>query len=142
MRGGTVGWSNRILVVDDDAGLRTSLAASLELEGYRVVEAGDGARAVELVREGPFDLILSDVRMPGMSGVDAFREIRKIRPDLPVLLMTAFALEEVLADVLAEGVYAVLRKPFAVEHVIGVIARVVAGPVVLVVEHVAEPTPN
>jgi two-component system, NtrC family, response regulator HydG len=131
-------WSNRILIVDDEPAFRASLAANLQLEGYQVVEAEGGVRAVELVREGPFDLIISDVRMPGMSGVEAFREIRKIRHDLPVILMTAFAVEEPLAEVLAEGVYAVLPKPFAVEHLVGLIARVVAGPVVLVVEHVPD----
>jgi two-component system, NtrC family, response regulator HydG len=131
-------WSNRILIVDDEAALRTSLAANLALEGYKVVEAEDGARAIELVREGSFDLIISDVRMPGMNGVDAFREIRKIRPGLPVILMTAFAVEDLLAEALAEGVYAVLPKPFDIARLIGLIARVVAGPVVLVVEHVPD----
>ncbi len=126
--------NNRILIVDDEAGLRTSLAANLELEGYQVVEAGDGARALELVREAPFDLVITDVRMPGMSGVDAFREIRKIRPGIPVVLMTAFALEELLADALGEGVYAVLPKPFAVDHVLALIAHVITGPLVLVVD--------
>jgi two-component system response regulator HydG len=126
--------NNRILIVDDEAGLRTSLAANLELEGYQVVEAADGARAMELVQEAPFDLVITDVRMPGMSGVDLFREIRKVRPELPVVLMTAFAVEKLLADALGEGVYAVLPKPFAVDHVLSLIARVIAGPVVLVVD--------
>jgi two-component system response regulator HydG len=120
--------------VDDEDGPRKSLAANLELEGYEIVEAEHGARAVELVREGPFDLVISDVRMPGMSGVDAFREMRKIRPEIPVILMTAFAVEALLAEALGEGVFAVLPKPFAVDHLIALIARAVAGPVVLVVD--------
>jgi two-component system response regulator HydG len=120
--------------VDDEAGLRASLAANLELEGYDVVEAEGGARAVELVREGPFDLVISDVRMPGMTGVDVFREIRKIRPEIPVILMTAFTVEKLLAEALGEGVFAVLPKPFAVDQLIALIARVIAGPVVLVVD--------
>jgi two-component system response regulator HydG len=126
--------SNRILIVDDEAGLRTSLAANLELEGYQVVEAGDGSHALSLVREGAFDLVITDVRMPGMSGVDLFREIRKVRPELPVVLMTAFAVEKLLAEALGEGVYAVLPKPFAVGHVLELAAHVIAGPVVLVVD--------
>jgi two-component system response regulator HydG len=130
--------NNRILVVDDEAGLRTSLAANLELEGYQVVEAGDGPTALALVRESSFDLVITDVRMPGMSGVDVFREIRKTLPDLPVVLMTAYAVEKLLSDALGEGVYAVLAKPFAVDHVLELIAHVVAGPVVLVVDDRAE----
>jgi two-component system response regulator HydG len=126
--------NSRILIVDDDPGLRTSLAANLELECYQVVEASDAASAIALVREDAFDLVITDVRMPGMNGVDFFRQIRKMRPDLPVVLMTAFAIERLLADALGEGVYAVLAKPFAVDHVLDLIARVIAGPVVLVVD--------
>jgi two-component system response regulator HydG len=126
--------NNRLLVVDDEAGLRTSLAANLELEGYRVVEAEGGAQAVELVREGGFDLVISDVRMPDVSGVDAFREIRRLRPEIPVILMTAFTVEKVLAEALGEGVFAVMQKPFAIEHAIGLVAHALSGPVVLVVD--------
>jgi two-component system, NtrC family, response regulator HydG len=130
--------NNRILIVDDEAGLRTSLAANLELEGYEVVEAGGGAGAVELVREAPFDLVISDVRMPGMSGIDVFREIRRIRHEIPVILMTGFTAEKLLAEALGEGVFAVLSKPVAVDQLIALIARVIAGPIVLVVDDVVD----
>jgi DNA-binding NtrC family response regulator len=130
--------TGRILIVDDDASFRTSLAANLELEGHQVTEAGDGARAVELVRAGLFDLVITDVRMPGMNGVDVFREVRRLRPEVPVILMTAFALERLLSDALGEGVYAMLSKPFSVDHAIALTARVLAGPVVLVVDDVTD----
>ncbi len=126
--------SNRILIVDDEAGLRTSLAANLELEGYVVAEAADGLQAIDMVRETPFDLVISDVRMPGMNGVQVFREIRRIRPELPVVLMTAFALEGLLSEALGEGVYALVHKPFAVDDLIALTARALADPAVLVVD--------
>lgn len=128
----------KILVVDDEDSLRVSLAANLELEGYEVVEAADGARAVDLVREQAFDLVITDVRMPGIDGVEAFRRMRRIRPDLVVVLMTAFSLERLLEEALDEGVYTVVTKPFAVDRVMGVVSRAVRRKVILVVDDKAE----
>lgn len=128
----------RILVVDDEDGLRTSLAANLELEGYEVHEAESGRRAVELVREQPFDLVITDVRMPGMNGVETFREIRKIRPGTVVMMMTAFAIERLIEQALDEGVYTVVTKPFAIDRIMEMIARTLARPMVLVVDDVVE----
>src|SRR4051812_14568141 len=116
---------NRILVVDDEEGLRQSLAANLELEGYEVIEASNGYDAIELVERMPFDLVITDVRMPGINGVDAFREMRKLRPDIGVLVMTAFTLEKLVDEALGEGVYTVVTKPFAMDQLIGLVARVV-----------------
>lgn len=124
----------RILVVDDEDGLRMSLAANLELEGYEVHEADSGARALEIVREQPFDLVITDVRMPGMNGVETFREIRKIRPGTAVVMMTAFAIERLIEQALDEGVYTVVTKPFATDRVIEMIARTMERPIVLVVD--------
>src|SRR4051812_37130854 len=111
----------RILVVDDEEGLRTSLAANLELEGYEVHEASDGARAIELVQAEDFDLVITDVRMPGIDGIDTFREIRKIRPGVAVVMMTAFTTERLIDKALDEGVYTVVTKPFAMDRIIELI---------------------
>lgn len=125
---------SRILVVDDEAGLRASLAANLELEGYSVVEASSGAEAIDLFRRESFDLVITDIRMPGISGVDAFREIRKIRPDAAVVLMTAFTLEGIIEEALGEGVYAIVTKPFSMEHLIRMVSRVIGQSPILVVD--------
>jgi two-component system response regulator HydG len=131
---GAVRAPHRILVVDDEEGLRQSLAANLELEGYEVVEAEDGRRAIELVRDRDFDLVITDIRMPGIDGLDTFRELRKIKPGIAVVMMTAFTLERLVADALSEGVYTVLTKPFDIARIIELIARVLAGCVVLVID--------
>lgn len=125
---------HRILVVDDEEGLRQSLAANLELEGYEVVEAENGLRAIELVREGDFDLVITDIRMPGIDGLDTFRELRKIKPGLAVVMMTAFSLERLVAEALSEGVYTVVTKPFDIARIIDLIARALARCVVLVID--------
>lgn len=139
MENGTVMMgSNRILVVDDEDGLRTSLAANLEIEGYEVFEAADGRRAVESVRERRYDLVLTDVQMPELDGLDAFREIHRIQPDVVVVMMTGFTLEVRLGEALGEGVYTVVHKPFSMEHLIRLIRRALARRIILVVDDAVE----
>jgi DNA-binding NtrC family response regulator len=126
--------TTRILLVDDEAGLRTTLAANLELEGYEVIEAGSAEEALQKVGGLRFDLVLTDIRMPGMNGVDFFRELRRRHVDAPVVLMTGFALEDLIADGLAEGAFTVLPKPFDVQHAVDTLARAAKRPLVLVVD--------
>ena len=124
----------RILVVDDEPSLLLTISANLELEGFEVVEATDGARALELTRQGPFDLVLSDIRMPGMSGVDLFHELRRSHADMPVVLMTAFALEGLVDQALRDGAFAVLSKPFRIEHMVAILSSAARRPTVLVID--------
>ncbi len=126
--------SARILVVDDEPGLLATLAANLELEDFEVITASSGEEALAKAQQTPVDLVLSDVRMPGMSGVELFRKLKEIRPGLPVIIMTAFALEDLIEGALRDGVFTVLPKPFDVEHVIALVALASRLPTVLVVD--------
>jgi DNA-binding NtrC family response regulator len=135
--------SVRILVVDDEHNLRMTIAANLELEGFEVVEAETGEAALALIETQHFDLVLSDVRMPGMSGVDLFRRVHELKPELPVILMTAFALEGIVQQALREGAFTLLPKPFEIEHLVAALSSAVRGPVIVIVddiESVAEST--
>lgn len=124
----------RILVVDDEESLRITLAANLELEGLEVLEASTGEEALQLVRQRPVDVVLADIRMPGLHGVELNRHLRRERPGLPVVLMTAFAQESLVGDAMAEGVFTVLPKPFDVEHLLSTLHRAARAPEVLVVD--------
>ncbi|HTN90143.1 MAG TPA: response regulator [Sorangium sp.] len=126
--------TRRVLVVDDEEGMRATLAANLELEGYEVVEARDGAHALALARQQRFELVLSDVKMPGLNGVETFRELKRIQPGLTVVLMTAFAIEKLIEEGIGEGVYAVIYKPFSMEHLVRIVARALESRPVLVVD--------
>lgn len=128
----------RILVVDDEESMRITLAANLELEGHEVVEASSGEEALRLVRERPVDVVLTDIRMPGMHGVELHRHIRRERPGLPVVLMTAFAQESLVEDALAEGAFTVLSKPFDVAHLLRTLQHAASTPEVLVVDDLQE----
>jgi len=124
----------RILVVDDESSLLLTLVANLELEGFEVLAAASAEEALAILSATPVDLVLSDIRMPGMNGVDLFREIRRRTPETPVVLMTAFALEELVTAAVHEGVFTVLPKTFDVPHLIRTLSVALRRPVVLVVD--------
>jgi two-component system response regulator HydG len=102
---------NKILVVDDDFAHRTMLKTLITGWGYEVSEADDGAAAVEAVKKDPFDLVLMDIRMVRVSGLEALEEIRLYNPALPVILMTAYASVETAVEALKKGAYDYLTKP-------------------------------
>jgi DNA-binding NtrC family response regulator len=124
----------RVLVVDDEVPVRTTLAANLELEGFSVVDVASAAEALEHLSRGTFDLVITDVRMPGMHGVDLFRKIRAAWPALPVVLMSGFAVEQLIEDAVREGAFTVLWKPFDVEGMLELVRRAARHPFVLVVD--------
>ena len=94
-----------ILVVDDDKGHLAMLNTLLTDWGYSVSTSADGERAVELCREGPYDLVLMDVRMPGKSGLEALCEIKEFNPAIPVLIMTAYSGVEDAVKAIKEGAF-------------------------------------
>ena len=100
-----------ILVVDDDAAHRTMLRTLLGGWGYAVTEADDGGRAVDLVRQRAFDLILMDIRMLKVSGIEALTWIKTINPAIPVILMTAYSSVETAVEAIRKGAYDYLTKP-------------------------------
>ncbi|MBW1669531.1 MAG: sigma-54-dependent Fis family transcriptional regulator [Deltaproteobacteria bacterium] len=100
-----------ILVVDDDPGHRTMLRTLLTGWGYTILEAEDGSQAIEKVHEQPFDLILMDIRMIKMSGLEALREIKAYNPAIPIIIMTAYSSVETAVEALKNGAYDYLTKP-------------------------------
>lgn len=100
-----------ILVVDDDVAHRTMLRTLLGGWGYNVAEADDGQSAVEAVHKRPFDLILMDIRMIKVSGLEALADIKRFNPAIPVIIMTAYASVETAIKALKEGAYDYLTKP-------------------------------
>jgi two-component system response regulator HydG len=100
-----------ILVVDDDPGHRTMLRTLLTGWGYSIYEADDGSTAIDMVRARAFDLILMDIRMIKISGLQALTEIKALNPAIPVIIMTAFSSVETAVEALKAGAYDYLTKP-------------------------------
>lgn len=103
--------SRHALVVDDNHLLVRTLSDILRLAGWDVTPASSGSEAVERVAAGEFDVVLMDIRMPGVSGVDAFRAMRALRPEVRVILMSAYTAPELIAAAEQEGALRVLSKP-------------------------------
>ena len=102
---------SHILIVDDDANHRTMLHALLSEWGARADEAASGTEAVTLTKEMPYDLILMDVQMAGMTGIEALREIKAYNPAIPILIMTAYSNVENAVEAIKSGAYDYLPKP-------------------------------
>lgn len=100
-----------VLVVDDDPGHQATLKTIIKSWGYQVEVADDGTKAVEKVKESPFDLILMDVRMAVMSGIEALKLIKQYNPAIPILIMTAYSSVESAVEALKAGAYDYLTKP-------------------------------
>jgi DNA-binding NtrC family response regulator len=105
-----------ILVVDDDAGQRSLLESFLRAQGYPVQTAASGEAALHLLAVRPFSLLVSDVRMPGMSGLETLRRVRRTHPTLPVLLVTAFADIRSAVTAMRDGAVNYLAKPIDLDE--------------------------
>ena len=112
-----------LLVADDDPGLRESLERTLTREGYRVVLASDGRAALERVQAGGVDLIVTDLRMPGLTGLELLRAAKAIMPDVDVILLTAFGTVEEAVQAMKDGAYDFLTKPFRREQLIKLVDK-------------------
>src|SRR5205085_11390867 len=107
----------RILIVDDQEMMRDSLAATLAREGHEVFAAGDGPLAVTRLSAQKFDLMISDLKMPKMTGIELLAEAKKLRPEMPVVLMTAFATVQTAVEAMKLGAYDYIQKPFDGEEI-------------------------
>lgn len=113
--------SASILIVDDEKNMRTTLADILTDEGYEVTTAESGERALSLFEKRSFDLVLLDIRMPGLDGMEVFRRIRRKRTGAQVVLMSAYSMELARRQALDEGAIAFVRKPLDVENLLKLI---------------------
>jgi two-component system response regulator HydG len=122
--------SRRVLVVDDDRQMVKTIRAILDHRGFTSTPAYSGEEAVEVVQAEPrFGAVLMDVRMPGMNGVDACLQMHAAHPDMPVILMTAYAAQEILAQARQAGVVTIMPKPLAWPKLMAHLDRLPHAPV-------------
>lgn len=111
----------RVLVVDDEQLIREILADFLSMEGYAVRTAADGAIAAQELRRSRYDVVITDLKMPNMGGLDLLAEVRRTNPNALTLVMTGFGTVETAIDAMKRGAYDYVLKPFRVEQVLGLI---------------------
>ena len=127
------GKAESVLIVDE-TNMRRTLADILRDEGYEVTAAATGEEAVELCSKGDYDIVLMDVRMPGMDGVEAFRQIRRHQEGVRVILMSAYGLEDLKRVALDEGAIAFLAKPLDLGQTVKLIREVKDTAILVVME--------
>jgi excisionase family DNA binding protein len=120
---------NRILVVDDEASIRELLAKTLAIGEYEVETVADGKTALERLGDEPYDLVFVDLKMPGMDGLMLTRQIKRIKPDLPVIIITGFSTEVSAIEAINLGVAGYLTKPFRVPQVLAAAAKALGADV-------------
>lgn len=113
----------RVLVVDDEASIRDLLSKTLALAEYDVDLAFDGRTALDRLRTTPYDLLITDLKMPGVDGLTVIREARRLKTDLPVVIITGFSTEASAIEAVNLGVSGYLTKPFRVPRVLAVAAK-------------------
>jgi len=107
-----------ILVVDDNPAMADSLADILDAKGFAVHVADSGIKALEILRKQPVDILLTDVKMPEMNGLELYRETRKPYPKLITIFMTGYSADELIRQGMAEGVKIVLTKPLEINFLL------------------------
>lgn len=115
--------NTNILIVDDNKNLSKTISFILQKKGYSVDTAESGAEAIEKIKEKSYYLILLDIKMQVMNGVEAFKKIKKIDSNIIVIMMTAYALEDLIQEALKEGVYGILYKPLDMDKLISLIEK-------------------
>ena len=113
----------RVLVVDDEATIRDLLSKTLALAEYDVDLAPDGRTALERLRIIPYDLLITDLKMPGVDGLTVIREARRLKTDLPVIIITGFSNEASAIEAVNLGVSGYLTKPFRVPRVLAAASK-------------------
>ena len=108
---------SRILVVDDEESIREFLEIMLKKEGYEVTTAEDGAKAKEILTKKSFDMVISDMQMPNLTGIELLRHVRESYPDLCFMIITAFGTTETAVEAMKLGAYDYLTKPFKIDEV-------------------------
>jgi len=119
----SIGTKSAILVVDDEEVVRELFKETLEELGHRVVAVETGLEALDLVKQQDFDLVFLDLKMPGINGAELFRQIRSIKPGLPVTIITGYPDSEMMAQALAQGPFGVMNKPFGESDIVTAVSN-------------------
>lgn len=118
--------SKRILIVDDEKNIRLTLDQALVTAGYEVATAIDGEHALEKIESEAPDMVLLDMKMPGMDGIEVLRRLRQSHDTLPVVMITAHGTVETAVEAMKLGAVDYLRKPFTPEEIRSIVAKVLA----------------
>ncbi len=107
----------QVLVVDDEAVIREGMRRILESDGYCVETSASGKTALEKMQERDFDVVITDLKMPGMDGIEVLKAIKILQPDVPVLMITGYATVDTAVEAMKYGAFDYIAKPFTLEQI-------------------------
>jgi len=113
----------KILVIDDDQAIQNTFKRIFRGDEYETYEVPHGKQALELTKGQKFDICFLDIRMPGMDGVDTFKALKELQPDMPIVMMTGFALEDKIKETLNLGAVDYLYKPFDIIEINSILSK-------------------
>ncbi len=116
---------HKILIVDDNKDFADVFCDILKSNNYKAESCYGGAQAIELIKASPFDIMFLDIRMPNMDGVETLIEVKKIRPETMVIMMTGYSVDELVHKALEEKASEIIYKPFKIDQVLGLIKNTV-----------------
>ncbi len=118
-----LGGKKQVLVADDEANLRRILVAQLQADGHDVQDVSDGAAAIDALKEHHVDVLITDLRMPETDGMEVLRYCQEHHPDLPVILITAYATVDIAVEAMRHGAFDFISKPFDLSEIRSVVAK-------------------
>ena len=116
--------AGNILVVENEVGMRATLCAILEDAGYKVSGLDKGAEALEMIRNQPFNVVITDIRLPDVNGMEILELAKEIDPEATVIMMTGYTEEDLVRRAVSEGAYTCIYKPFDMEKVIRLVENI------------------
>jgi DNA-binding NtrC family response regulator len=116
----------RVLIIEDDPAVAGSLKKELEAEGYEAAVAARGDDGLRAARQEAFDVVLTDLKMPGLSGLDLVAQLHGAKPKLPIILMTAYSTTETAIQATREGAFDYVLKPFDMTELLNLVAKAAA----------------
>jgi len=114
----------QILIVDDNESLSRTLSFILQKKGHQTFTANNGMKAIEVIEKKAFDIIFMDIKMPGLNGVDTYKQVKRIQPNAVVIMMTAYTATELAVEAIQEGAFALIHKPLDFDQIFSLINRV------------------
>ena len=118
--------AEKILIVDDEPDMLKLLSMTIQRKApYQVTTTNNPVEALELVKGGGFDLIISDLKMPGLDGIELLDAVKRLNPDIPVILMTAYGTIESASEAMEKGGFDFITKPFRIDQILFTIDRAI-----------------
>jgi len=120
--------SAHILIIDDEPVIRELLFDVLSRKGYQVDTAEDGLKGLKKAESQKYDIVFTDIRMPGMNGVEVYKRLKVISPESRVIVMTGYGLEQMIQEALSLGAFADVRKPFDLKLIYSLVDQALESP--------------